>query len=107
MSAEELYKTLQNQGERIGLSTVYRTLHLLARIGILRELELAEGHKHYELNLPELHNHHHLVCTGCNSIIEFEDETIEKLQDDIAARHGFLIKSHKLEIYGLCTNCRK
>ncbi|MGL5061672.1 MAG: Fur family transcriptional regulator, partial [Microcoleus sp.] len=50
LSAEEVYNILQNQGERIGLSTVYRTLHLLSRIGILRELELAEGHKHYELN---------------------------------------------------------
>ena len=52
LSAEDLFKVLQNRGEKISLSTIYRTLKLMARMGILRELELAEGHKHYEINQP-------------------------------------------------------
>ena len=50
LSAEDLYNLLQGEGEMISLSTIYRTLKLMARMGILRELELAEGHKHYEVN---------------------------------------------------------
>ncbi|CAG0989136.1 partial Ferric uptake regulation protein, partial [Geobacteraceae bacterium] len=47
----------------------------------------------------------HLVCTECGAIIEFENESIEKLQNEVAAAHGFLIRYHKLELYGLCTKC--
>ena len=69
LSAEDLYNMLKNRGERISLSTIYRTLKLMARMGILRELELAEGHKHYEINQPFPHHHHHLVCVQCNKTI--------------------------------------
>jgi Ferric uptake regulator family len=59
LSAEELHTILQQKRERISLSTVYRTLNLMAKIGLIRELEFAEGHKHYELNQPSSHQHHH------------------------------------------------
>ena len=62
LSAEEIYNLLLHQQEQISLSTVYRTLHLLTKVGILRELELAEGHKQYEISAPSLYKHHHLVC---------------------------------------------
>lgn len=62
LSAEDLYRLLQSENQHISLSTIYRTLKLMARMGILRELELAEGHKHYELNQPYPYHHHHLIC---------------------------------------------
>jgi len=102
LSAEELYNTLQNQGERIGLSTVYRTLHLLARIGILRELELAEGHKHYELNLPELHHHHHLVCIQCHKTFEFSDESIFKIGKKQVEKAGVELLDCQLTVRAVC-----
>ena len=102
LSAEELYKTLQNQGERIGLSTVYRTLHLLARIGILRELELAEGHKHYELNLRELHHHHHLVCIQCHKTFEFSDESILKIGKKQVEKAGVELLDCQLTVRVVC-----
>ncbi|GAC1465438.1 MAG: transcriptional repressor [Desulfuromonadaceae bacterium] len=106
ISVEELYLKVKSSNPGIGQATVYRTLKLFTEAGLAREILLNDGQTRYEHAVAGEH-HDHLVCTGCNAIIEFEDETIEKLQNDIATRHGFLIRSHKLEMYGLCTNCRK
>jgi len=105
VSVEELYLKVKagNPGE--GQAKDYRTLKLFVEAGLAREILLHDGQTRYEHVLAGEH-HDHLVCTGCNAIIEFKNETIEKLQDEIAARHGFMIRSHKLEIYGLCSNCR-
>ena len=105
LSTNELHRLVQKKNPRIGFTTVYRTLKLFTEAGLAREILLHDGQTRYEHALAGEH-HDHLVCTGCNAIIEFEDETIEKLQKEIAARHGFMIRSHKLEIYGLCAACR-
>ena len=106
ISVEELYLKIKSSNPGIGQATVYRTLKLFAEAGLAREILLHDGQTRYEHVVAGEH-HDHLVCTGCNAIIEFEDETIEKLQKEIASRHGFLIKSHKMEMYGLCSNCKK
>jgi Fur family ferric uptake transcriptional regulator len=106
ISVEELYLKVKSSNPGIGQATVYRTLKLFAEAGLAREILLNDGQTRYEHVVAGEH-HDHLVCTGCNAIIEFENATIEKLQKDIATLHGFLIRSHKLEIYGLCTSCRK
>lgn len=105
ISVEELYLKIKSSNTGIGYATVYRTLKLFVEAGLAREILLHDGQTRYEHVIAGEH-HDHLVCTQCDSIFEFENETIEKLQDEIAARHGFLIRSHKLEIYGLCSNCR-
>jgi Fur family ferric uptake transcriptional regulator len=105
VSVEELYLKIKATNPGIGNATVYRTLKLFVEAGLAREVLLHDGQTRYEHIMAGEH-HDHLVCTGCNAIIEFENETIEHLQDEIAARHGFYIKSHKLEIYGLCSKCR-
>jgi len=105
VSVEELYLKIKASNPGIGHATVYRTLKLFVESGLAREILLHDGQTRYEHVMVGEH-HDHLVCTGCNSIIEFENETIEKLQDEIAALHGFMIRSHKLEIYGICSNCR-
>src|SRR5512133_1696687 len=106
VSVEELYLKVKAGHPGVGQATVYRTLKLFVEAGLAREILLHDGQTRYEHVVAGEH-HDHLVCTGCNSIIEFEDETIEKLQDEIAARHGFQIKSHKMEIYGLCAVCKR
>jgi len=106
ISVEELYLKVKSSNPGVGHATVYRTLKLFAESGLAREVLLNDGQTRYEHVVAGEH-HDHLVCTGCNSIIEFEDETIEKLQNEVAARHGFRINSHKMEIYGLCANCRR
>jgi len=105
VSVEELYLKVKASQPGIGHTTVYRTLKLLAEAGLAREILLHDGQTRYEHLLAGEH-HDHLICTACNAIIEFENETIEQLQSEIAARHGFHIRSHKLELYGICANCR-
>jgi Fur family ferric uptake transcriptional regulator len=72
LSAEDLRDLLADEGEQVSLSTIYRNLKLMARMGILRELELAEGQKRYEINQPSPHHHHHLICVRCSKTIEFK-----------------------------------
>ena len=105
VSVEELYLKVKASNPGIGQATVYRTLKIFTEAGLAREILLHDGQTRYEHIVAGEH-HDHLVCTGCNAIIEFENETIEKLQKDIASLHGFMIRSHKLEIYGLCATCR-
>ncbi|QEM69059.1 transcriptional repressor [Geobacter sp. FeAm09] len=105
VSVEELYLKIKASHPGIGHATVYRTLKLFTEAGLAREILLHDGQTRYE-HVSAGEHHDHLVCTGCNAIIEFEDETIEKLQKEIAELHGFTIRSHKLEIYGLCAACR-
>ncbi|WP_243373066.1 transcriptional repressor [Geotalea sp. SG265] len=106
MSLEELYLKLRAKHPAIGYATVYRTLKLFAESGIAREIQFGDGQTRYE-HVTEGEHHDHLVCTRCGAIAEFENATIEKLQDEIADSYGFLIKTHKLELYGLCAKCRK
>lgn len=102
ISAEELYRRLQNQGKNIGLSTIYRTLHLMTKIGFLRELELAEGHKHYEINLKSSEIHHHLLCIQCHRTIEFKNDQIVQISQQKTASEGFKMIDCQLTIHGVC-----
>lgn len=106
LSIEDLYLKLRTSHPNIGYATVYRTLKLFAESGIAREIQFGDGQTRYE-HVEQGEHHDHLVCTGCGAIIEFENEAIEKLQDQVAASHDFLIQYHKLELYGLCPKCRK
>ena len=106
LSIEELYLKLRAKHPSIGYATVYRTLKLFAESGIAREIQFGDGQTRYE-HVNEGEHHDHLVCTRCGTIIEFENEAIEKLQDEVANRHDFLIVTHKLELYGVCAKCRK
>ncbi len=106
MSIEELYLKLRTKHPNIGYATVYRTLKLFAESGIAREIHFGDGQTRYE-HVAEGEHHDHLVCTRCGTIAEFENEAIEKLQDEVAASYGFLIENHKLELYGMCAKCRK
>ncbi len=100
LSAEDLHKILVTQGERISLSTVYRMLHVMAYMEILRELELAEGHKHYELNSPDPHQH--LVCVQCNRTLEFESDLIDRIGTKQAELEGYHLLDCQLTIYIVC-----
>jgi Fur family ferric uptake transcriptional regulator len=102
LSAEELHDLLIKRGENVSLSTVYRTVKLMARMGILRELELAEGHKHYELNSASPHHHHHLVCVQCNRTLEFENDSIWKQGLKQVEKAGFQMIDCQLTIYTIC-----
>ncbi|MFZ4666215.1 MAG: transcriptional repressor [Prochlorotrichaceae cyanobacterium] len=107
LSAEDLYHRLEGEGENISLSTIYRTLKLMARMGILRELELAEGHKHYEINEPSPHHHHHLICVRCNKTIEFKSDSVLKVGAKTAQKEGYQLLDCQLTIHAVCPPCQR
>jgi len=107
LSAEDLHNRLQEQGDPISLSTIYRTVKLMARMGILRELELAEGHKHYELNQPYPHHHHHLICVKCSKTIEFKSDSILKVGSKTAQKEGYHLLDCQLSIHAICPQCQR
>jgi len=105
VSAEELYKLVSEKEPKIGLATVYRTLALLTQSQLAHELDFGDGQKRYEHQF--MHSHHdHMICTECGKIIEFTHPLIEKFQEEVAARNGFTITSHKLHLFGFCSDCR-
>lgn len=104
LSAEDVYKKLMEQGEDIGLATVYRVLTQFEAAGLIHRHNFEGGHSVYELNSGD--HHDHLVCVSCGGVSEFCDELIEEQQQRIAEKHGFLVKDHEHTIYGLCKKCQ-
>ena len=107
LSAEDLYNVLKAEEEKISLSTIYRTLKMMARLGILRELELAEGHKHYEINQPYPHHHHHMICVRCNKTIEFKNDSILKIGTKTSQKEGYHLLDCELTIHAICPPCQR
>ena len=90
---------------RVGFATVYRTMKLLTESGVVQEHKFGDGFTRYELSDEDAH-HDHLICMECGKITEFEEPAIEELQHRIAKKHGFQIRAHKHEMYGVCADCQ-
>ncbi len=105
ISIEELLAQVRRADPKVGYATVYRTLKLLTECGVAFERKFGDGLTRYELADEESH-HDHLICVDCGTIVEFEEPQIEELQDRIAQRYGFQLKSHKHEMYGTCAECQ-
>ena len=102
VSADDLCRQLRRRTPGIGVSTVYRTMRLLRDAGLAHERHFSDGEALYE-NVAS--HHDHCICTSCGTIIEFENPRMEELQEAVAARYGFHLTSHKMELYGLCKKC--
>jgi Fur family transcriptional regulator, ferric uptake regulator len=105
-SLAQIYAQVAKTNPKIGYITVYRTLKLLTRLGLATQRKFADGETRYE-PASEGSHHDHLICLNCGKIIEFEDPTLEALQNGIAKRHHFKISHHRLELYGRCDECRQ
>ncbi len=104
LTAEELYEKVRIRMPRIGITTVYRTLNLMVRLGYARELNFEDGRIRYEPRGVKPH-HDHLVCIRCGRYIEFYDEPLERLQESTARAHRFRLVHHRLDIFGYCASC--
>ncbi len=102
-SAQEIHGVLRARGERVGLSTVYRTLQSLADIGQVDVLRLGDGEARYRR--CSRGHHHHLVCRSCGRTVEVDGPTVERWAERVAAEHGFREVSHTLEVFGTCGDC--
>jgi Fur family ferric uptake transcriptional regulator len=105
ISVEELYNEVRRRNPHIGYATVYRTMKLLTESGVAAERHFRDGEARYEI--AEKRHHDHFICESCGKIVEFEEPRIETLQEDIAKRLGFQFTGHKMELYGVCRDCRR
>ena len=106
LSVEEIEGRLKERGERIGKATIYRTMEILVRSGLVEDHDFGDGFKRYESLFGQQPVHEHLVCTECRKVVEFRRPEIERIQEEVAAQHGFLPTRHRLEIYGICGDCQ-
>ena len=104
-SAEDIYRALLDEGEEIGLATVYRVLTQFEAAGLVERHHFESGQAVFELN--EKGHHDHLVCVSCGKVEEFFDELIETRQREIAQAKGYEVTDHSLTLYGQCPLCQK
>lgn len=97
MSAEDVFKALLDAGEEVGIATVYRVLTQFEDAGLVESHNFDGGHKVFELDSGD--HHDHMVCVESGKVIEFHNEEIERLQDEIARKHGYEITGHSLVLY--------
>ncbi len=104
--ADELLFKMKEKNVKISRATVYRTLELLVKSGMVRRVHLGEDHYHYEHVTGNSH-HDHLICTTCGAVIEFHDPVLEARQREICEKKRFTPTFHNLQILGVCSNCRR
>ena len=104
-SAEDIYQALRDEGEEVGLATVYRVLTQFEAAGLVTRHHFEGGQAVFELNREG--HHDHIVCIGCGKVEEFVDEIIEEQQSKIADSKGYEITDHSLILYGKCPECQK
>ncbi|MEN9360016.1 MAG: hypothetical protein RL095_1551 [Verrucomicrobiota bacterium] len=104
--AEEFAAHMRSTGLKCSRATVYRTLDILDELGVVHKSTLGHKHQHYESMVDRPH-HDHLICLGCDKVVEFVDDNIERLQIEACQRLGFTINRHSLQIFGHCPDCQK
>ena len=106
LSVEDLYNIVKKKDSRIGQATVFRTLKLLCDADIAKEVDFGDKKVRYEHKYGHRH-HDHLVCVKCGKFIEAMEPRIEQLQNALCKKFGFLPKEYKLEIFGICKQCKR
>lgn len=103
LSAEDIYRSLLGSDDEIGLATVYRVLTQFEEAGLVIKHHFEGGQSVFELDHGK--HHDHLVCVKCGRVEEFVDEVIEKRQQEIAKKAGYVVTDHSLNLYGTCHKC--
>jgi len=114
LSAENVYIAVHKIYPNVGLTTVYRTLELLVRMGLVFKFDFGDGRARYELSEgPKgAGHHHHLVCTNCGRVIDYTDfideevELLNRTEKGLSKKYNFDITNHLIQFYGLCEGCR-
>ena len=105
ISAEEIYAQIVAKYPQVNISTVYRTLELLTRLGLVTETDLGGGRVRY--HSAEKGHHHHLVCQECGAIIDLDESVLSSLKNTLLLEYKFVPDLRHLAIFGRCANCRE
>jgi Fur family ferric uptake transcriptional regulator len=106
LSTDELHRLVKKKDDRIGFTTVYRTLKLLAGCGLASEVAFHDGIARYEHQYNR-RSHHHMVCTECGASVEFFSPQVGEIEQEIGRQHHYVTTRHTFQIYGVCHACRK
>ena len=106
-SVDDLYNAVRRVNSRVGYATVYRTLKLIKECGLAAERHFDDGQARYEPTEETTQHHDHIICERCGKIVEFNSEELEKQQERIARFLGFVVSRHRMELYGICSDCRE
>lgn len=105
LSAEDIYLLIREDGVSINLSTVYRTLELMESKGLVNKTLMNDGKARYEIT--GVGHKHHLLCTNCHKMVPLDFCPLESLEKHVESKTRFDITGHRLELYGLCPECKK
>lgn len=105
LDADEVYRRARQKYPRLSLSTVYRTLQLFKKLGLVEEVHFDESHHHYEAKPTT--EHHHLVCLGCGKVIEFQYPLSRYVKRNVAEAKDFEIVATEIRMTGYCSRCRQ
>jgi Fur family ferric uptake transcriptional regulator len=106
LSVDELHRLVKKRDPKIGVTTVYRTLKLLAECGLASEVAFHDGVARYE-HQHNRRSHHHMVCTGCGSSVEFFSPEVDAIEQQIGRQFRYDTTRHTFQIYGVCEDCKK
>lgn len=106
LSTDELHRLVKKRDPKIGFTTVYRTLKLLAECGLASEVAFHDGIARYE-HQHNRRSHHHMVCTDCGASVEFFSPEVDKIEQEIGRKFRYETRRHTFQIYGMCEECRK
>lgn len=105
MDADEIHRRAREKNPRISLSTVYRTLQTLKKLGLVEELHFDEEHHHYEIKSAT--EHHHLICAGCGKVVEFSCPLSHELKETVSREKNFEVTEVEVQMRGYCPRCRQ
>ncbi|MBI2329344.1 MAG: transcriptional repressor [Chloroflexi bacterium] len=105
LDADEVYRRARERQPRLSLSTVYRTMQTLKKLGLIEEVHFDEEHHHYEMK-PST-EHHHLVCLGCGRVVEFNYPLARLIKRHVTEAKGFEITGSEVRMTGYCPTCRQ
>jgi Fur family ferric uptake transcriptional regulator len=106
LTPAEIYQMASREDASVGLVTVYRTLEILARYGLICKVHTGGLSQSFLVRRYEVH-HHHLVCSSCGNVVDFTDCNLDELEKKLSRKTGFNIEGHLLELHGRCPDCYK
>jgi len=105
VTAQEVFDGLREDGQVVGIASVYRALDLLSRMSLVHRLDLADA-AYYEPAHPGGEHHHHVVCDRCGKVSQFEDDELEAAIERLAGRLKYTVAGHDVVLRGSCPDCR-
>ena len=106
LSTDELHRLVKKRDPKIGFTTVYRTLKLLAECGLASAVAFHDGIARFE-HQHNRRSHHHMVCTDCGGSVEFFSPEVDKIEQEIGRKFHYETRRHTFQIYGVCEECRQ